>query len=72
MNKTCVYYCEGEDDQKLIDDDGNTEVFYFKNGVATMGNIQKNFGSTAGRKVKAWRGVLCFWHCGTSKMWEKW
>lgn len=19
MNKTCVYYCEGEDDQKLID-----------------------------------------------------
>lgn len=34
-------------------DDGNTEVFYFKNGVATMGNIQKNFGSIAGRKVKA-------------------
>lgn len=19
MNKTCVYYCEGEDDQKLVD-----------------------------------------------------
>ena len=30
-----------------------------------MGNTQKSCGSTAGRIVKAWRGVLCFWHCGT-------
>ena len=27
-----------------------------------MGNTQKNFGSTAGRIVKAWHGVRYCWH----------
>ena len=45
---------------------------HMKYGRDGMDNTQKSFGSTAGRKVKAWRGVLCCWHCGTSKMWEKW
>ena len=34
---------------------------------AGMGNIQKSFGSTAGRTVKAWPGVRYCWHCTTLK-----
>ena len=30
--------------------------------VIHMDNIQKNFGSTAGRIVKAWPGVRYCWH----------
>ena len=35
--------------------------------TAGMGNIQKSFGSTAGRTVKAWPGVRYCWHCTTLK-----
>lgn len=34
---------------------------------AEAANIQRNCGSTAERRVKAWRGVLCFWHWGILK-----
>ena len=30
-------------------------------------NIQRNCGSTAEGRAKAWRGVLCCWHLGISK-----
>lgn len=39
---------------------------------AEAANTQRNCGSTAGRTVKAWRGVRCFWHYGILKRWEKW
>ena len=29
---------------------------------AGMASTQKSCGSTVGRRVKAWRGVRCFWH----------
>ena len=31
---------------------------------AEAANTQRNCGSTAGRIVKAWHGVRCFWHYG--------
>ena len=34
---------------------------------AEAANTQRNCGSTAGRRVKAWRGVRCFWHWGILK-----
>ena len=34
---------------------------------AEAANIQRNCGSTAEGRAKAWRGVLCCWHWGISK-----
>ena len=34
---------------------------------AEAANIQRNCGSTAEGRAKAWRGVLCCWHWGNIK-----
>lgn len=36
-----------------------------------MDNTQKNCGLTDVGKARAWRGVLCYWHWGRLKRWEK-
>ena len=36
-----------------------------------MDNTQKSCGLTDVGKARAWRGVLCYWHWGRLKRWEK-
>ena len=41
--------------------------FTYEIRKAEAANIQRNCGSTAEGRAKAWRGVLCCWHWGISK-----